>query len=599
MKHLVIPTSALVNGYPNLVWLLLASLLMLVPGHLSLQAQTAPQPAGRPLRSYVSTADDPLIYVGGILRTNFQSMTDTNPYEQVAAREFNFFSPENAMKMKYIQPSEGAFSFTNADTAVQFAESHNANFHGHVLVGGHRTYLPDWVFAKTQDATTMTGVMNSEIDTLVNRWSPSSGEPVQLWEVINESFAPSPHSPVSTDWKQGLRYGQPLTIIPVVNSCNSSTAPIPNTAYDVFLNTIGPAYIENAFRRAHADNPSAKLIYNDSVSGTTTNQLSYIYEMAQDFTNPSRSNGLVPIDGFGFQAHQNGDQTLTQREQVLTNFNKFAALGLNIYITELDWGAEGSSDSVTNNDILDRQARRYYDYLDMALRSPGLKGVQVWGITDEYTYRKSSDPCSGTPDPQPLLFDKNYTAKPSYYAVQDGLSFQSRAETLTNGGFEAGSVSPWVTRNGGILALVATGTGHWSNNAVKISERTVVNSGPSQDVTSKILADGAGRYYIRGWAKVQIGTLPMKLTLRLVDGSGTTFHSTPAATVGTTWTQISGWLPVTWNKTLSSATLYAENNGTSITDFYLDDVTLSDGNLISNNSFESGLTGGHLTTAAR
>ncbi len=560
----------------------------LVAGTSLLAQTTAQLPTGSRLRALVGTSDTPVAFAGGVLRTGFETMSDVADYELVAGREFNLFSPENVMKMKNLQANEGAWTFSKAEIAVQFAADQSASFHGHVLVGGQRTYNPSWIYTKTT-ATDVENAMNTHIDTVIGHWLPATGRPpVALWDVVNEAFQDSPSTTYAGDWTAGLRQNEPLQIWQDANDCHGAGY-IDNPDYDVWVAMIGTSYIEKAFRRAHAADPNAILIYNDSSSGMDNNKTDYIYGMAQDFVNPSRPGGIVPIDGVGFQCHQKGDITSSS---VRSNFDRFSQLGLSIFITELDWLADGSTDSVTNNDILDLQGRRYHNYLDAALRVPGFMGVQVWGIGDKYTWRYNTDPCAGAVHtmPQPLPFDENYNAKPAYYAMQDALAVQYRDQTLANAGFENGAVSPWVPRNGGTLAI-STSTRNSGAYSVKITGRTAPNSGPSQDVTSAVLAQGAGRYFLRGWAKVPTGSATMKLTLRLQDDTQIAFKSIGPVTVGTGWTEVSGWLKVSWLKNLTSAILYAETTGASTTDFFLDDVMLSDGNLLTNAGFESGTTG--------
>jgi len=577
--------------------LFLVALLLTTLGS-TLFAQTAQLPTGSRLRGLVNTSDTPVAYIGGVLRTRFEDPAytpDTADYQLVAGREFNLFSPENALKMKNLQGTEGVWDFSDAETAVQFAADHNAAFHGHVLIGGHRTYNPDWVYTTKTDIET---VMNTEIDTVVDHWLPSTGRPpVAIWQVVNEAFDPHITFPANSDWTKGLRKNEPIQKYQGIDECHSTAGYVDNSNYDIFVDKIGTGYIEKAFRRAHQDNQNAVLIYNDSGNGSPTPnsssaaRIDYIYEMAQDFVNPLHSGGVVPINGMGFQAHMGGD---IDPSLVRSNFERFSKLGLLIFMTELDWSVTGSSDPITNNNILDIQGRRYHSYFDAALRVPGFKGAQVWGISDAYTYHYNPNPgqCSdGNPLPEPLPFDTSYNAKPAYYAIQDALNVQYRDETLTDTGFESGTTNNWTSRNGGTLSIVSGSDAHSDLYGVKTNSRTVPNSGPSQDVTSNVLAQGSGRYFLRGWAKVASGTANMKLTVRLQDSSSTAFQSTPAMNVGTNWTLVSGWMKISWFKDLTSAIVYAETTDNSIVDFYLDDVTLSDGNLLADASFESGITG--------
>ncbi|MEU7564211.1 endo-1,4-beta-xylanase, partial [Streptomyces eurythermus] len=79
------------------------------------------------------------------------------------------------------------------------------------------------------------------------------------------------------------------------------------------------------------------------------------------------------------------------------NLQRFADLGVDVQITELD--IEGSGTAQANN---------YANVVKACLAVTRCTGITVWGITDKYSWRSS-----GTP----LLFDSNYAEKPAYTAV--------------------------------------------------------------------------------------------------------------------------------------------------------------------------------------
>ncbi|PIM65837.1 1,4-beta-xylanase, partial [Streptomyces sp. JV178] len=66
----------------------------------------------------------------------------------------------------------------------------------------------------------------------------------------------------------------------------------------IWLRELGPSYIADAFRWAHAADPKAKLFLNDyNVEGVNAKSTAY-YELAKRL----RAEG-VPVQGFGIQGH--------------------------------------------------------------------------------------------------------------------------------------------------------------------------------------------------------------------------------------------------------------------------------------------------------
>ncbi|MFE6622433.1 endo-1,4-beta-xylanase [Streptomyces sp. NPDC057740] len=87
------------------------------------------------------------------------------------------------------------------------------------------------------------------------------------------------------------------------------------------------------------------------------------------------------------------------------NLQRFAALGVDVQITEPDTEGSGTA-----------QANSYGNVVRGCLAVSRCTGITVWGITDKYSWR-----ASGTP----LLFDDNYAKKPAYNAVLTALGGSS------------------------------------------------------------------------------------------------------------------------------------------------------------------------------
>jgi endo-1,4-beta-xylanase len=119
----------------------------------------------------------------------------------------------------------------------------------------------------------------------------------------------------------------------------------------------------------------------------------------------------IPIDAIGMQMHlTSGGVDISS---LSTNMQRFAQLGLQIYITEMDVRYP-TPISAAN---LQAQANIYKNVLNACLQQPACKGLQTWGFTDKYSWIPST--FAGLGDA--LEFDANYTAKPAYFALQNGL----------------------------------------------------------------------------------------------------------------------------------------------------------------------------------
>ncbi|MDG9676691.1 endo-1,4-beta-xylanase, partial [Micromonospora sp. DH14] len=182
---------------------------------------------------------------------------------------------------------------------------------------------------------------------------------VVAWDVVNEAFA---------DGSSGARR-------------------------DSNLQRTGNDWIEAAFRAADAADPNAKLCYNDyNTDNWTHAKTQAVYNMVRDF----KSRG-VPIDCVGFQSHFNNDSPYVSNYR--TTLSSFAALGVDVQITELD--IQGAS------------ANTYRSVVEDCLAVSRCNGITVWGIRDSDSWRASQTP---------LLFNSNGSKKPAYDAVLAALN---------------------------------------------------------------------------------------------------------------------------------------------------------------------------------
>ncbi|MFF1407332.1 non-reducing end alpha-L-arabinofuranosidase family hydrolase [Streptomyces sp. NPDC058294] len=272
-------------------------------------------------------------------------------YASILDREFNAITPENEMKWDTTEPSRGSFNFAPADQIVSHATAHGQRMRGHTLVW--HSQLPGWV-SSIGDANTLRNAMHNHITTEMNHFKGK----IYAWDVVNEAFA---------DGGSGQHRSS------------------------VFQNLLGDGFIEDAFRTARSADPAAKLCYNDyNIENWSDAKTQGVYRMVRDF----KTRG-VPIDCVGFQAHFGPGGPPASFQTTLSNF---AALGVDVQITELD--------------IAQASPTAYANTVRACMNVSRCTGITTWGIRDSDSWRSGDNP---------LLFDRNGNKKPAYQAVLSAL----------------------------------------------------------------------------------------------------------------------------------------------------------------------------------
>ncbi|KQX91683.1 1,4-beta-xylanase [Streptomyces sp. Root55] len=299
-------------------------------------------------------------------------------YASTLDAQFDSVTPENEMKWDAIEGTRDSFNFASADRIVDHAQSRGMKVRGHTLVW--HSQLPGWVGGLgTADLRT---AMNNHITQVMTHYKGK----IDSWDVVNEAYQ---------DGGSGARRSSP------------------------FQDKLGSGFIEEAFRTARTVDAGAKLCYNDYNTDGQNAKSNAVYAMVKDF----KQRG-VPIDCVGFQSHFNSNSPVPSDYRA--NLQRFADLGVDVQITELDIEGSGSA-----------QAASYAAVVNACLAVSRCTGITVWGVTDKYSWRSS-----GTP----LLFDGNYSRKPAYDAVLAALGGST-------GGGGTGSCTAAFTRtatwNGG------------------------------------------------------------------------------------------------------------------------------------------------------
>ena len=360
-----------------------------------------------PLKSVYEDA----FLIGNIMAGGFHA--EDPPYREddrelaILAREFNCLTSENNMKMMFVQPKEGVFNFKGTDAAVDFAELNDMVYVGHALVW--HSMVPDWIFkyknGKEVSREDLINRMRTHIYTLVGRYKGR----IKYWDVVNEA--------IDTKYIEDPKTGKKKQVAFFRES--------------PWMKIIGPEYIEMAFQFAHEADPDALLIYND-------------YSM---FEEPKArfAAGLyrylkhkkIPIHGIGFQGHYHLNYpSLTSLQK---SIDIISAEGAQISISELDVGILPLLDDYKGADVdkrvkldkklnpyvdgvphkvLAEQAIRYKELFELFMHNRDhIERVTFWGMLDQYSWINDW-PVKGR-TASPLLFDRNYNAKPAYVALKE------------------------------------------------------------------------------------------------------------------------------------------------------------------------------------
>jgi endo-1,4-beta-xylanase len=320
-------------------------------------------------------------------------------YSSTLAREFNMIEPEDALKWEVVHPDRNSFDFSQADQILEFAIRHDMKVRGHTLVW-HRQN-PKWLTNRNFTSTELSQILEKHIRTVVGNYRGN----IFAWDVVNEAFDEvRPGTLRSTIWRD-----EPG--IDAAASDEARATDIPARSQHAARSSQPYAYIERCFRWAHEADPHALLFYNDAEAETINPKSDAIYAMVSDF----RRRG-VPIDGVGFQMHVANMHA--DVPSISANMKRFAALGVQVHITEMDVALPVDSNGKARPQDLQLQADIYRQIAAACLSYPGCTAIQSWGFTDKYSWIGShSKHAQGAA----LLFDRDYRAKPAYDALRNAL----------------------------------------------------------------------------------------------------------------------------------------------------------------------------------
>lgn len=310
------------------------------------------------------------------------------PFVALVEQQAGLVVPENDMKWQDInRGAPGADDYGPADAIAGFAVESGMALRGHNGLWYFRT--PPWFFNLPSRAAKERAVVD-RITSLVGRYRGI----VHSWDVVNEPIEPKDGR------ADGLRKA-------------------------VFLEALGPGYLDLAYRTARAADPKARLVVNEYDVELDTPEHEARRVVLLDLLRRMQRAG-TPVDAVGIQAHLSaaGGPPFSP-ERLRRFFADIAALGLTIQITELDVTDENAPADIPARDRLVADA--YRRFLDAALEEPAVKMVVTWGLSDRHSWivRHETNEAKWRKDglpSRPLPFDADLSPKPAFAAIADAFA---------------------------------------------------------------------------------------------------------------------------------------------------------------------------------
>ena len=300
---------------------------------------------------------------------------------ELIQEQFNILTPENELKPDSVldvsasarlvretgDETSVAVRFNNAKALLDFAKENGLKVHGHVLVWHAQT--PEEFFhegySKSKPLVSRE-VMLARLENYIREVLTQSEEQypgvIVSWDVVNEAIDDG------TNWLRKT-----------------------SNWYKV----IGEDFVARAFEYARKYAADGVLLYYNDYNTAYAGKRGGIIKLLNQLIAEGN------IDGYGFQMHHKIGQP--SFADITKSVQEIAALGLKLRVSELDVGTSNTESGFM------MQKELYFNVMKLMLEySEQTEAVQVWGLTDEMSWRGRE---------YPLLFDKNMNPKPAFFGV--------------------------------------------------------------------------------------------------------------------------------------------------------------------------------------
>jgi endo-1,4-beta-xylanase len=284
-------------------------------------------------------------------------------------------TPEYGLFWGYLRPTRNQFVFDYADKVLAFADLNEMTMRGHTLVWYGA--MPDWT-KQIGSAAEAERELTLHIEKVVGRYRGR----IKTWQVVNEPI---------DDVKDGAAGLRP----------------------SIWLQQLGPKYLDMAFRLAHQADPAAELLINEydveCVGASYAARRQALLTLVRELL----ARG-VPLHGVGLQGHIQGKYEIDD-DGVSSFVSEIKSLGLSVHVTELDVIDKEFAGPITVRDAM--VAGRAYDFLNAIFAAERPSAIGTWGITDRYTWVPTWNKRADGLANRPLPLDDHYRPKPLWSVI--------------------------------------------------------------------------------------------------------------------------------------------------------------------------------------
>jgi endo-1,4-beta-xylanase len=301
-------------------------------------------------------------------------------YTRLIREQANILVAENAMKWGGLRPAASVFDFTDADRLMRFASLTGQRVRGHNLCW--HADNPSWLSHEANKENARLLLMQ-HIETVAGRYRGR----LHSWDVVNEAI-------LGTD-------GRP-----------------DHLRKSLWVDLIGPEYIDLAFQTAARVDPQAKLTYNDYDIELDTPEHKEKREHVMQLLRGMKARG-VPVHALGVQSHIPADpaQKYTGLVEMMRECNR---MGLEVYVTEMDLNTAKVPGGDREQDAAVAGTCR--NYLGTVLAEPNAMAALTWGIDFSMSWlNKAKFDWATRPDGallRCLPFDDDHQPTPAFFALR-------------------------------------------------------------------------------------------------------------------------------------------------------------------------------------